>query len=291
MSEELATLLSGRDVEVFPLSFREFLEFKGLEIRNATDAIIMKFEVIQKLREYLEFGGFPEVVLEDNEEKKKVILRRYFETILVKDAERRFKVREKEKLEFLANFYITNISSLITFTGVSKVLGIPKKTVERFSSHLATSRALFFVQKFSLTLKEQERAARKVYSIDTGMSNTVGFKIFEGYGKTMENVVTIELLRRLSTSPTAKIYYTKVNDKEVDFVIREGLEVKQLIQVSYVYSKDEISKREIYALEKASEELKCNNLVIVTWDVEGDIEVNGKMVALVPLWKWLLVYT
>jgi predicted AAA+ superfamily ATPase len=292
MSEDLATLLSGRDIpiEVFPLSFREFLEFKGVEASSEKDIIIRKFEIIQRLREYFEFGGFPEVVLEDEEEKKKAILRRYFETILVKDVERKFRVREKEKLEFLANFYITNVSSPITYTSVSKILNMPKKTVERFSSYLAASRALFFISRFSPTLKEQEKAARKVYSIDTGMSNAVGFRIFENYGKTMENIVAVELLRRFSTSPTVKIYYLKVNEKEVDFVIKEGMQIKQLIQVNYVSSKDEISKREVDALLKASEELKCNDLIIVTWDVEEQIEINGKIMKLVPLWKWLLVY-
>jgi predicted AAA+ superfamily ATPase len=292
MSEDLATLLSGRDVpiEIFPLGFREFLEFRGVEANSEKDVIIRKFEIIQRLREYFEFGGFPEVVLEGEEEKKKAILRRYFETILVKDVERKFKVREKEKLEFLANFYITNVSSPITYTNVSKILSLPKKTVERFSSYLATSRALFFVSRFSPTLKEQEKAARKVYSIDTGMSNAVGFKIFENYGKTMENIVAVELLRRFSTSPTVKIYYLKVNEKEVDFVIKEGLQIKQLIQVSYVSSKDEISKREIDALLKAGEKLKCDNLIIVTWDIEEQIRMNEKIVKLVPLWKWLLAY-
>jgi predicted AAA+ superfamily ATPase len=260
-----------------------------MEVKSERDIIIKKFEIIQKLREYFEFGGFPEVVLESDEERKKAILRRYFETILVKDVERRFRVREKEKLEFLANFYITNISSPVTYTSVSKILNLPKKTVERFSSYLATSRALFFISRFSPTLKEQERAARKVYSIDTGMSNAVGFRIFENYGKTMENVVAVELLRRFSTSPTVRIYYLKVDEKEVDFVIKEGMRIKQLIQVSYVSSRDEISRREIDSLLKASKELKCNDLIVITWDVEDQITVNGKIVKLVPLWKWLLM--
>ena len=291
MSEDLATLLSGRDipVEVFPLSFREFLEFRGVGVGGERDAIIKKFEIIRNLREYLEFGGFPEVVLEGDEERKKAILRRYFETILVKDVERRFRVREREKLEFLANFYMTNISSPVTYTSISKILNIPRKTVERFSSYLATSRALFFINRFSPTLKEQERAARKVYSIDTGMSNAIGFRIFENYGKTMENVVAVELLRRSSTSPVVRIYYLKIDGREVDFVVKEGVRIKQLIQVSYASSMGEINRREIDSLLKASEELRCSDLIVITWDLEDRITVDGKVVKLVPLWKWLLM--
>lgn len=290
MSEELATLLAGRDIplEVFPLSFREFLEFRNVELEDERQIIVKKSEIIQKLREYLEFGGFPEVVLENNADKKSSILKRYFETIMVKDVERRFNIRERGKLDFLANFYMTNISSPITYSSISKVLKIPKKTVERFSSYLATSRTLFFIPRFSPTLKEQEKAARKVYSIDTGMSNVAGFKMFENYGKVMENVVAIELLRRLSTSPTSRIYYVKIDEKEVDFALKEGLEIKQLIQASYVSNIDELNKREIEALLKASSVLNCNNLLVITWDVEEQIEANSRVVKLVPLWKWLL---
>jgi predicted AAA+ superfamily ATPase len=290
MSEELATLLSGRDipVEVFPLSFSEFLEFKGVEVRKVEDTVIKRREIIQKLREYIEFGGFPEVVLENSEERRRAILKRYFETILVKDVERRFKVRERESLEFLANFYMTNISSPVTYSRISKLLNIPKKTIERFSSYLATSRVLFFIKKFSQTLKEQEKAARKVYSIDTGISNAVGFKIFENYGKAIENIVAVELIRRYSTLPTVKIYYFKIDEKEVDFILMEGLEIKQLIQVSYISSMNEVEKREVETLLRAGEKLKCNNLTIITWDLEDKITTERGSIKLTPLWKWLL---
>jgi predicted AAA+ superfamily ATPase len=84
-----------------------------------------------------------------------------------------------------------------------------------------------------------------------------------------------------------QIFYFKINDKEVDFVLKEGLKVKQLIQVTYASGKDEIEKREIKALIKASELLKCKNLLIITWDFEDEIKANNKIIKCLPLWKWL----
>jgi predicted AAA+ superfamily ATPase len=75
----------------------------------------------------------------------------------------------------------------------------------------------------------------------------------------------------------------------VDFVIKEGLEIKQLIQVTYATSKDEIEKREIKALIKASDLLNCEDLLIITWDYEDEIKINDKIIIkCLPLWRWLL---
>ncbi|MEM4584644.1 MAG: AAA family ATPase, partial [Ignisphaera sp.] len=88
--------------------------------------------------------------------------------------------------------------------------------------------------------------------------------------------------------PLSKIYYFKTSEYEVDFVIKEGLEIKQLVQVTYASNKDEIEKREIKALIKASELLKCKDLLIITWDYEDEIKINSKTIKCIPLWKWLL---
>jgi len=123
VGEEFATLLSGRDVaiEVFPLNFPEFLEFRGIKI-NLSALWSERKRLLSELRIYLKWGGFPEIVLEENERMKIDILKRSFETILVKDVERRFRIREVSKIEFLASFYITNISSLISYAKISRLL-------------------------------------------------------------------------------------------------------------------------------------------------------------------------
>ncbi|MCS7106376.1 MAG: ATP-binding protein, partial [Candidatus Aenigmarchaeota archaeon] len=120
---ELATLLTGRhlDLVVFPLDFKEFLKFKNLEISDEMDMIHKKTEIKSFMREYCEFGGFPEVTLSEN---KKEILLSYFDDIITKDIALRYKLKKFGGLTSLAKFYLTNISNPITFTSLEKFLEI-----------------------------------------------------------------------------------------------------------------------------------------------------------------------
>jgi len=287
LSEELVTKLAGRDItiEIFPLSFREYLEFKGLKVKSRLDALTRKNEIVKHLREYVEYGGFPEVTLEENTDKKKMILRRYYETILVKDVEKRFKIRSIEKLETLASYLITSFSSPITYRKLARTLEIPVKTVERHVKHLETSRMIFNIERFSYSIKERVKSPRKIYCIDNGIITATGFKATRNMGRLIENIVAIELLRRKSLNPTVEVYYWKDNTgKEVDFIVKQGLKVIEIIQVSYKIEDPDTRKREIRAILKAKEKLKCKNLKIITWEeeaIENQVEIK-------PLWKWLL---
>jgi predicted AAA+ superfamily ATPase len=160
--------------------------------------------------------------------------------------------------------------------------------VERLSKFISTSRMLFFIEKFSFGARERLASPLKVYSIDTGLSNVIGFRFMENIGKCMENLVAVELQRKFR-KPIHEIFYWKdYQQHEVDFVIKEGLEIRQLIQVTYASNKDEIEKREIRSLIKASELLKCKDLLVITWDFEDEIRYEDKIIKFLPLWKWLL---
>ncbi|MCD6408620.1 ATP-binding protein, partial [bacterium] len=129
----------------------------------------------------------------------------------------------------------------------------------------------------------------KVYCIDNAFINFVNPRFSENTGRLMENVVAVELFRRMENNQHLEIYYFKdYQQKEVDFVVKEGWEVKQLIQVTYAPSINEIEKREIKALLKASELLKCNNLLVITWDLEEEEKVERNRIKYIPLWKWLI---
>lgn len=292
LSEELATVLTGRQLyfEVFPLSFEELLGFKNIKIKERKDILLSMPEIKSFFREYLSFGGFPEIVLSNNEEFRRRVLVSYYEDIINRDIVQRFKIKKIEQLRALVQFYLTNISSHISFNRISRFIKLPVETVRRFSSYIETSDLVFFLKRFSFSLKEQENSTRKVYSIDVGLSNTVGFKFSKDLGKTTENLVALKLKMFTKLSPGREIYYWKnhYGDKEVDFVVKDALQVKNLIQVCWDVSDERTKKREVNALLKAIKEFKLREGLIITEDYEDEEKIEGKKIIFTPIWKWLL---
>lgn len=285
LSEEYATLLAGRHVEleIFPLSFEEFLLFKGLSINSELELMKNRHKIRKLLYEYLDFGGFPKVALVP-ENQKKLILEGYFRDILVKDVQKRFKVREIEKLEALTKYYLTNIARVHSFSKIARVFNLSVNSVERFSKYFEIARFLFFVPKFSYSLKVQQLNPKKVYCIDLGLRNIASTKTSPDFGARFENVVFLHIFRNNS-----EVYYWKdYSGKEVDFVVKKDAKIEQLIQVCYNVGDHETKERELKALLKAGKELNCNNLLVVTEDYEAIEEIKGKKIKFVPLWKFLL---
>src|SRR3989338_6747347 len=288
LSRELGTLLTGRhlDVTVFPLSFREFLAFNGVVITDRLDAIEKRIEIKGLLRKYLEHGSFPEVVLS---EQKKDILLSYFEDLVNKDLLRRFNVRKPQELRALVKFYLSNVATLTTFNSIEKFLKISGATVEKFSGYLEQVFLVLFLKRFSFKVREQEKNPRKVYAVDTGLSNAVGFRFSENIGRLAENVVFLSLKRMQSFHPELELYYWKdINHREVDFVLKEGTKVTQLIQVCWNVEDAQTKARELRSLAKAMNELKQHSAVVITEDYEAEEVFRGKPITFTPLWKWLL---
>lgn len=290
---ELATLLTGRhlDIVVFPLSFKEYLYFKNLVVKDELDIISKRIEIKRHFSEYLEEGGFPEAVL--NQEKKQLLLT-YFDDIITKDIEQRYHIKESEKLRSLARFYLTNISNPVSFNSLKSSLRLSTGTIDKFSAYMEEANLLFFLKRFSYQVKEQDKSPRKVYSVDVGLARTVGFMFAKNLGTAFENLTALKLKRDLSINLGLEIFYWKdPQGHEVDFVVKEGLKVSQLIQVCYNLENTKTKEREIRALLKASEELRCNDLLIITEDYEGEenaewFGMKGK-IKFIPLWKWLLL--
>ncbi|MBO3840861.1 MAG: ATP-binding protein [Candidatus Brockarchaeota archaeon] len=109
------------------------------------------------------------------------------------------------------------------------------------------------------------------------MPNAAGFRFSENIGKLMENAILIQLRRMRSKNPLLEVFCRRdYQQNEVDFVIKDGMKVKSLIQATYASGRDEVEKREIRALNEASEELKCNDLSMITWDYEDEIKTDDK---------------
>lgn len=288
LSRELATVLTGRhlDLTVFPLSFEEFLKFKNISVKNELDLAGKDIEIKSLLREYLENGSFPKVVI--NGEKEKILLA-YFDDILNKDLIRRFRIRKGEKIKSLIKFYLSNISSPTTFSSTGKFLGISTDTAEKFSSYLENAYLVFFLKRFSYTVKEQEKSPRKVYAIDTGLANTVGFRFSDNWGKLAENIVFLHLKRKTIAISDLEIYYWKdARHNEADFVVKEKTAVKEIIQVCWNIDDPKTKKREIDSMVKAMESLKIAAGLVITEDYEGEESVGNKKIKFITLRKWLL---
>jgi len=156
-------------------------------------------------------------------------------------------------------------------------------TVKNYLDYLEEAYLLFEIYPFYFKLKEQLKKPRKIYGVDTGIINALVPRLTIDYGKLIENLVFLELKRR-----SKEIYFYSHPSYEVDFLVKEGLGIDQLIQVCYSLAGRDTKKREIKALLKASKELKCKNLIIITWDEEGEEKINSRIIKIVPLWKWLL---
>jgi hypothetical protein len=287
LPKEISTELHGRTFTyiLLPFSFREFVKSKIEKVDIKT--FEGKGKILRLAREYLEFGGYPEVVLEESKEK---ILREYFDEIFYKDFVERHKIKSFEFGRFLFEFIFQNFSNEISFRKIKSTFGrnISERTLYTYVDKLEDTLAVFFVRKFSKSVYVRESWPKKVFVCDTGLSKILRFS--PDIGRLMENAVFLDIVRETNINPLLEIFYLKLNGGEVDFVIKEGLNVRQLIQVSYASSKDEIDKREVKALIKSSGLLKCKNMLIITWDYEDEIETENKIIKCLPLWKWLLAF-
>ena len=290
---DLGYLLTGRHLTtvVSPLSFKEFLSFKEYNIKNdfyiEQDIAVIK----ELLREYLEYGGFPEVVRSGAD--KEELIQTLFMDIINRDIVPKTK-RRSEIVEDLAYFLCSNSGKLASFSKMTRMLKsigikVSVPTMEKYFTIMKDSFLFFDLKIYSYKVKDAMQHPRKIYCIDTGFVNFAGFKFSEDRGRLIENLVATELMRDKAKNPLMGIFYWKDSrDREVDFVIRKGLEVEQLVQVTYASNKEEIKKREITALLKAGKEFGCNDLLVITWEYEAEEAMDGMNVVYTPLWKWLV---
>ena len=283
LSKELATLLTGRHIQfsLFPFSFREYLKFYNFDLNEKDVYITEKRSLLRKhFSEYLKNGGFPEYLKFGQIE----ILQEYFNDIIQRDIVERYKVKNSKQIKGLARYLLTNTGNLASYNQLTKTGEIKSaNTIINYISYLENAYLIIKVPYFSYSLKKQAVNPFKVYGTDSGLINAISFKFSRDFGRNYETIVAIELKRR-----NKEFYYWKnVRHEEVDFVIKEN-KIKQLIQVSYDIGNANTKKRELKALIKASEELKCSNLLVITNEYESEERYKRKKIKFIPLWKWLL---
>ncbi len=294
LAKEVATMMRGRSLTytILPFGFGEFLDARGAAFGDHLSPGD-RSRMLAYLREFMTYGGFPEVVLEEAEDPKLRMLREYVDVMLMRDVVERHGLRNIMALRTLLSRLI---SSMGTEFSINKVAGslrsqgikVSKNTLYDYFGHLEDAFAILPVRRFSYKLREIQQSLPKVYPVDTGLVTQSEGRFSDDLGRFMEGVVAIELHRRRAADPLMEIYYWKDDHgKEVDFVIKEGKRVTRLIQVCYDLEALDTRDREVKALLKSSKDLGCKDLTIITWDREEEALMDGGTIEAIPLWKWL----
>lgn len=287
-SSEMATVLTGRylQVEMLPFSLAETMEWKGIG-NNGNDTQHAEATVIAD--DYLRNGGYPETI--DMRSITRSYLSTLFDSIIWKDVAKRHNIRNITDLNNLALYLLSNFCNPLSANDIAQELTMSSVTTTRkFMDYLHEPYLFYYLPRFNNKLKLMKKAAIKVYVIDNGFVTSKAFNISENLGRLLENEVFVELLRQGFQTESSLFYYRSRNDREVDFVTRHGAHIHQLIQVCYDMSSPKAEKREVTSLIECGEELKCDNLIIVTNNDEREINKDGHIIKVIPFAKFASAY-
>jgi uncharacterized protein len=268
LSKELGTKLTGRHLstELFPFSYKEFLEFK--KIKNT----------VQAVEKYLKLGGFPEYLKTENDE----ILQQLLSDILNRDIAVRFGIRDVASLKKLTVYLISNIGKQVSANKLKQLLNIKSTTtVLEYFHFLENAYVVQFLPKFSYSLKTQIRNAKKIYAIDLGFFTHNSIVFTEEKGRRLENIVYLHLRRKYS-----ELYFFQ-EKKECDFVVIQNGRAMELIQVCYELLPENLD-RETDGLIEAMEFFKVKNGKIITLKQTEVFNKNNFTIEVMAVQNFLL---
>lgn len=289
LSTEIATQMRGRALswEMFPFSFKEFLDWKGLD--SAGPMSTKKSLLVRKaFEEYWETGGFPEVAGLPRNLRIKTH-QEYFQAILFRDLVERHDISHPKALTDLAYRLVDNTASLYSvnsLTGYLKSLGYkaPKSTVSDYLEWFEAAYFLFTVRLFDASLARSNTNPKKIYCIDHSLVNSVSSGILVNSGHLLENL-TFTALRRIFP----EIYYYKTKTGlEVDFIVPARRRARLLVQVCESLADPRTRKRETTALSEAMNELGLKAGIVVTRNEHESIDTDDGTIEVTPVWRFLL---
>ena len=285
LSSEMATTLTGKylKVEMLPFSLEEFFDWNKLDLGKLNPE--QQADASALMDDYLRNGGYPEVVA--SRQLTRTYLDTLFDSIVWKDVAKRHSVRNVTDLNDLALYLVSNFCNPVSANELTEELGFSSvNTTKKFMDYLHEPYLFYYLPRYNNKLKLMKKAPRKVYVVDNGFVAAKAFSLSDNLGRLLENQVFVELLRQGYDTDKTMFYYRSRNDKEVDFVLRKGTHIEQLVQVCYDMSNAKTEKREVDSLAECAEELNCRNLVIVTNNDERVIEKDGYRINVVPVAKW-----
>lgn len=289
LSEDIATEMRGRsaEVEIFPLSFAEFLTYNGIfsTIPTLPDAPRTRGRLRKALSDYMERGGFPDVQGLDATSRI-MMLQEYANAVVYRDIIERHDIPSVQSLKYVLQYLLHNFGrkvSVRAIAGVLRQLSLPcdRESLGNYLSYFADSYFAYPVPLRTDSLAVRRTNPDKYYIVDTGLIGAMKAKNDAEKGFMLENAVFMSLRRGFNKIE----YYNTSKGEEVDFFVTDRATGDQrLVQVSYRMDDERTRGREFSALVSARRETGIDDCTIVTWDEEG--EEDG--VRIVPAWKWLL---
>lgn len=285
LSAEIATALRGRTItyEIFPLSFSEYLRFKGIEV-NMHSSRSMSY-VANAFDQYILHGGFAEAV-DAAPDIRSRIHRDYVDLIIYKDIIERYGIKNHGLMKHLVKYCFSNMATSASMTKLyndfkSQGFKLGKDTLFDYFSYLNDAFAVFSVPIFRNSLREEQRNPKKIYGVDNGFRSIFDVSLSPDYGRLYENAAFLHLRRR-----SREIYYF-LQDQEVDFYCRTDSE-QIVANISYDIRDPQTRKREINGIVAALRFFGCTRGYIVTKDQEETLTQDEKEIVVLPMWKWLL---
>lgn len=289
LSREIATQMRGRALswEMFPFSFREFLDYKGIE-SDGPLSTKKRLTVQKAFEEYWETGGFPEVAGLNRMLRIKTH-QEYFNAMLFRDLVERHDISHPKAVTDLAHWLVDNTGSLYSInnlTGYLKSLGhkAPKPAVSDYLEWFEDAYVLFTVRIFDASLARANTNPKKIYCVDHALVTSISSGILVNSGHLLENLVFTALRR---VTPDIFYYKTKAG-REVDFIAGRQGPSRMLVQVCESMADQQTRKRETTALAEAMTELKLSHGIIVTRNEEEQLQVDSGNIDVVPAWRFLL---
>lgn len=289
LSREIATQMRGRALswEMFPFSFREFLDYKGIE-SDGPLSTKKRLTVQKAFEEYWETGGFPEVAGLDRRLRIK-IHQEYWGAMLFRDLVERHDIPHPKAVTDLAHWLVDNTGSLYSInklTGYLQSLGhkAPKPAVSDYLKWFEDAYVLFTVRIFDASLARANTNPKKMYCVDHALVTSISSGILVNSGHLLENLVFIALRR---VTPDIFYYRTKAG-RDVDFIAGRQGPTRMLVQVCESMLDQQTRKRETTALAEAMAELKLPHGIIVTRNEEEQIQADSGKIEVMPAWRFLL---
>ena len=276
LSSDVSGSLTGRNITLteFPFSFNEIAAGPARTTEERARSA-------SALRQYLEYGGFPQVLLE----RRKELLLSYLRDIIERDILKRHNVRNRRSFEEFAFYSMNLYSKRVTFEKLRNIFNLNStNTAKKFLGYMEEAFLTFLVERYSNSNAQVVRAPRKLYAIDHALAQQVSNNPLQEVGSAYENIVFIELRRRLSAGESI-YYWEDYRGREVDFILKKGKKPTAAIQVAY-----ELGARkaeEVSTLLKSMRELGIREGTMITADLD-DEEKHGELrIRYVPLWEWL----